>query len=122
MVTRFLQPGTTMAASTKPNRAAPRADASRWQGDASPRKPRVSEDQAKHGQAILPSQALFQGLRCAVLIPCYNEEATVAGVVADFRARMPWAEIHVYDNNSSDATALLAAAAGARVGRESRQG
>jgi hypothetical protein len=122
MLKHFFSREQLMAALTKLNRAATKADASRRPGGAGQRLPRVSEAQAEHGQAILPSQALFRGLRCAVLIPCYNEEATVAGVVADFRVQMPWAEIHVYDNNSSDATALLAVAAGACVGREGRQG
>ena len=51
----------------------------------------------------------------AVLIPCYNEAATVAKVVADYRAALPGATIYVYDNNSTDGTGALAAAAGAVV-------
>lgn len=58
----------------------------------------------------------------AVLIPCYNEAATVAKVVADYRAALPGATIYVYDNNSTDGTGALAAAAGAVVRRESQQG
>ena len=58
----------------------------------------------------------------AVLIPCYNEEKTVAGVVQDFRAQLPDAAIYVYDNNSKDRTAEEAARAGAIVRRETRQG
>ena len=50
-----------------------------------------------------------------VLIPCYNEEQTVAKVVRDFRNALPDAVIYVYDNNSGDATAQKAAAAGALV-------
>ena len=60
--------------------------------------------------------------RIAVLIPCYNEEPTVAKVVADFRAQLPGAAVYVYDNNSTDRTAELAAAAGAVVVPEPRQG
>lgn len=60
--------------------------------------------------------------KIAVLIPCYNEEKTVAKVVADFKAVLPGAVIYVYDNNSSDATAALAAGAGAVVRREYQQG
>ena len=41
----------------------------------------------------------------AVLLPCYNEEHTIAGVVAGFRAALPDAQIYVYDNNSTDFTA-----------------
>jgi hypothetical protein len=44
-------------------------------------------------------------VRIAVLVPCYNEEAAVATVVADFRNSLPTARIFVYDNNSSDRTA-----------------
>ncbi|MGL4239864.1 MAG: glycosyltransferase [Beijerinckiaceae bacterium] len=61
-------------------------------------------------------------MRVAVLIPCYNEEVTVAGVVAGFRAALPDAAIYVYDNNSRDGTVERAAAAGAIVRREPRQG
>ena len=46
--------------------------------------------------------------KVAVLIPCYNEELTVAKVVSDFRAVLPEAEIYVYDNNSTDRTSELA--------------
>lgn len=62
------------------------------------------------------------GQRIAVLIPCFNEETTIAKVIADFRACLPAAAIYVYDNNSSDRTAAVARAAGAQVRREPRQG
>lgn len=58
----------------------------------------------------------------AVLLPCYNEERTIGAVVRGFRAALPGAAIHVYDNNSSDLTAIEARAAGAIVVREPRQG
>jgi GT2 family glycosyltransferase len=58
----------------------------------------------------------------AVLIPCYNEELTVAGVVESFRAELPGATVYVYDNNSTDRTAERARAAGAVVRHEPRQG
>src|SRR6516162_9144442 len=60
--------------------------------------------------------------RIAVLVPCYNEEAAIARVVADFRACLPDAVVYVYDNNSTDRTAEVARAAGATVRRERRQG
>ncbi|ETC98695.1 RfbJ protein [Asaia sp. SF2.1] len=60
--------------------------------------------------------------RVAVLIPCYNEEVTIAGVVRDMRAALPDACIYVYDNNSSDRTVALAKEAGAIVRRERLQG
>jgi glycosyltransferase involved in cell wall biosynthesis len=58
----------------------------------------------------------------AVLIPCHNEAATVAGVVGDFRSYLPGAEIYVYDNASTDDTAALARSAGARVRHEPLRG
>ena len=58
----------------------------------------------------------------AILIPCYNESATVEKVVLDFRTALPEAVIYVYDNNSTDNTAELAAAAGAVVRHEYQQG
>jgi glycosyltransferase involved in cell wall biosynthesis len=60
--------------------------------------------------------------RVAVLVPCFNEEAAVANVVADFRRALPSAEIFVYDNNSSDRTIAVAREAGAEVRSERRQG
>jgi glycosyltransferase involved in cell wall biosynthesis len=60
--------------------------------------------------------------RVAVIIPCYNEAVAIPMVVADFRAALPGAAIYVYDNNSSDGTAEVAAAAGAQVRREMLQG
>ena len=60
--------------------------------------------------------------RIAVLVPCYNEEAAIGKVVADFRAALPQAAIYVYDNNSTDRTVEVAMAAGAVVRREQHQG
>ena len=54
----------------------------------------------------------------SILIPCHNEEAAIATVVADFRAVLPDAVIYVYDNNSTDRTAEVALAAGAIVRTE----
>jgi glycosyltransferase involved in cell wall biosynthesis len=58
----------------------------------------------------------------AVLVPCFNESAAIAKVVADFRAALPRATVYVYDNNSTDDTAAIAASAGAEVRRETRRG
>jgi glycosyltransferase involved in cell wall biosynthesis len=60
--------------------------------------------------------------RIAVLIPCFNEQSTVADVVNDFRRVLPAAIVYVYDNNSTDSTRELAANAGAIVRSESLQG
>jgi glycosyltransferase involved in cell wall biosynthesis len=61
-------------------------------------------------------------IRIAVLIPCYNEEAAIAQVVAGFRDALPMAEVYVYDNNSSDRTIEIARGAGAQVRSERHQG
>lgn len=53
--------------------------------------------------------------RIAVLVPCFNEAATIAQVVAAFARALPEAAIWVFDNNSTDDTAAIAEAAGARV-------
>jgi glycosyltransferase involved in cell wall biosynthesis len=58
----------------------------------------------------------------AVLVPCYNEQGTIADVVTGFRAALPGATIYVYDNNSTDRTAEAARQAGAVVRREIHQG
>jgi glycosyltransferase involved in cell wall biosynthesis len=60
--------------------------------------------------------------KIAVVIPCYNEEATVAKVVGDFRAQFLNARIVVIDNNSSDQTRVKALEAGADVFFEKKQG
>lgn len=60
--------------------------------------------------------------KIAVLIPCYNEEQTIAKVVGDVRKTLPEAVVYVYDNNSTDSTARLAAEQGAVVRREYKQG
>ena len=64
----------------------------------------------------------YQNLKIAVILPCYNEELTIAQVVAEFSAALPEAEIVVCDNNSSDRTAEIARAAGATVLFEAYQG
>jgi len=62
------------------------------------------------------------GQRVAVLVPCFNEEATIGKVIGDFRAALPKATVYVYDNNSTDRTVEIARAAGALVRRELHQG
>ena len=69
-----------------------------------------------------PAAAAVTGEQVAVVVPCHDEEATVAQVVAGFRTALPGATIVVADNNSTDRTAEKAAAAGARVVFEPRPG
>ena len=66
--------------------------------------------------------ALPAGVRIAVLLPCYNEAGAIAQTVAEFRTALPQAAIYVYDNNSSDGSREIAAAAGAIVRQVRQQG
>lgn len=78
-----------------------------------------SQEQSKIGER----HKNYSGFdKIAVLIPCYNEEKTVAKVVSDFKRALPEAVIYVYNNNSTDRTAELAAEAGAIVRNEYMQG
>jgi len=77
---------------------------------------------AEPGPLPVPLLGQPAGPRVAVLIPCFNEEATVGKVVADFRGSLPDARVYVYDNNSRDRTALEARAAGAVVRHEALPG
>jgi glycosyltransferase involved in cell wall biosynthesis len=81
----------------------------------------MAEALAQFAQTEYPQAETAQP-RVAVLVPCFNEEAAVAAVVADFRKALPSADIYVYDNNSSDRTKAVAAEAGAEVRSERRQG
>src|SRR3978361_1494360 len=81
----------------------------------------MAEALAQFAQQEFPQAEPVQ-LRIAVLVPCFNEEAAVATVVADFRKSLPTAEIFVYDNNSSDRTVAVAREAGAQGRSERRQG
>lgn len=65
---------------------------------------------------------MIQSVNVAVLIPCFNEEVTIAKTVLDFKKALPEAIVYVYDNNSSDRTAEVARAAGAVVRHEAQQG
>ncbi len=58
----------------------------------------------------------------AVLIPCHNEEQTIAKVIQSFRQAIPGSSIYVYDNNSTDGTYAVATRNGATVYREPLQG
>lgn len=68
------------------------------------------------------SNDIQQKTQIAVLIPCYNEEATVANVVASFRKSLPFSTVYVFDNNSTDNSRKHAAEAGAIVIEEPSQG
>jgi len=76
---------------------------------------------AFEGQDKEPKPALTRP-RVAVVLPCHNEAASIARVVAEFRAALPHARVIVFDNASTDATAAIAAEAGAEVCFEPRPG
>jgi len=65
---------------------------------------------------------VYKGNRITVIIPCLNEETTIAKVVGDFKRVLPSAETIVFDNGSTDRTAQFAAQAGAEVITEKRRG
>ncbi|MGB3627358.1 MAG: glycosyltransferase [Henriciella sp.] len=77
----------------------------------------VSHGAFNPGQQNAPAE-----VRIAVVLPCYNEAATIAAVIDSFRQSLPAADIYVFDNNSTDATADIARRAGAIVRTETRQG
>lgn len=65
---------------------------------------------------------MVEDVQIAVLVPCHNEAASIRAVIDGFRLSLPNAAIHVYDNNSTDDTAVIAAKAGAIVRHERRKG
>ena len=71
---------------------------------------------------VMDKEIFFSSLDVAVLIPCYNEEATITKVINDFRLAIPSALIYVYDNSSTDKTAEIATKAGAIVRTEPSKG
>lgn len=70
----------------------------------------------------VPAAATAVSPRIAVLVPCYNEEASIRQVVLDFKRYLPDCVVYVYDNNSKDRTVAIATEAGALVRREPLQG
>jgi glycosyltransferase involved in cell wall biosynthesis len=55
--------------------------------------------------------------RVSVLIPAYNEETTIAGLIDKVRSSGNWREVIVVDDGSTDRTHEVAGQAGARVVR-----
>jgi glycosyltransferase involved in cell wall biosynthesis len=64
----------------------------------------------------------FSNARIAVLVPCYNEAATIAAIIRDFNRYLPAAQVYVFDNNSTDDTVRIARDAGATVRHVAAQG
>ena len=65
---------------------------------------------------------MHNGKSVSVIVPAYNEEATIREVVRDFLGHESVDEVLVVDNNCKDRTAEIAADAGARVVEESEPG
>jgi glycosyltransferase involved in cell wall biosynthesis len=59
---------------------------------------------------------------CIVLVPAYNEEKSIALTLTEIKVHIPGAYVLVIDNNSTDQTASIAIAAGAKVFFEPQKG
>lgn len=70
-----------------------------------------------YNRAMEPNapEARIAPYRVAVVIPCLDEERTIAKVVEDMKGALPGAEIFVFDNGSTDRTAEIARRSGATV-------
>ena len=60
--------------------------------------------------------------KVVILIPCLNEEHSIAKVIQDFKARIPEAEVIVFDNGSTDRSVEIATTEGAKIYHEKRRG
>jgi glycosyltransferase involved in cell wall biosynthesis len=81
------------------------------------------DDQAlEQGDPGTADSLMDQRFKIAVIIPCFNEEQSIAEVVRGFKTALPSARIYVFDNNSTDKSATVARAAGALIRRETLQG
>lgn len=50
----------------------------------------------------------YKNPKIALLLPCLNEELTLAKVIRDFRKAVPGIEVYVFDNGSTDRSAEIA--------------
>jgi len=83
--------------------------------------PKLDQIREQIGE-MFPQVSWVRGRSIAVLLPCYNEAASIGDVVQAFRRALPAAQIYVYDNNSTDGTSTAAKKAGAVVRTERYQG
>lgn len=58
---------------------------------------------------------MYKNHRVALIVPCFNEEATIGKVIRDFRAALPNMPCYVFDNSSTDRTSEVAQTSGAEV-------
>ncbi|MET8277941.1 glycosyltransferase family 2 protein [Micromonospora sp. NPDC005174] len=60
---------------------------------------------------------MVNGKRVLIIIPALNESGSIADVVGEVRGELPGVDVLVVDDGSTDRTAAVAAAAGARVAK-----
>jgi glycosyltransferase involved in cell wall biosynthesis len=58
-----------------------------------------------------------QGLRVLVIVPAWNEQASISQTLREIHECVPWADLLVVDDGSADRTAEVAASVGAAVCR-----
>jgi glycosyltransferase involved in cell wall biosynthesis len=60
---------------------------------------------------------MINGKRVLIIMPAWNESASIADVLAELKGELPGVEVLVVDDGSTDDTAAKARAAGAHVAR-----
>jgi glycosyltransferase involved in cell wall biosynthesis len=68
-----------------------------------------------HSSGSTIPQVVPDGSACLAIVPAYNEEATLPGVLESLRRHAPDFDVVVIDDGSTDRTAQLAAESGADV-------
>src|SRR3954453_756684 len=81
----------------------------------SPRDERSRAFTAGHRTGAEPPASSIPLIRALVIIPALNEAATLPAVLEQLRREVPWADVVVVDDGSSDATVEVAKAGGATV-------
>lgn len=92
-------------------------DRAKWQADEAARGD-IGDRPAEAIGPMSDCDSFVAKLEVAVLIPCFNEEQSIARVIDGFRRALPTSRIFVYDNCSTDGTSIVARAAGAIVRAE----
>jgi glycosyltransferase involved in cell wall biosynthesis len=76
---------------------------------------RFKREVAAHETMIPAYASSSERSSCLAVVPAYNEEATVGAVVTALHEKTPQLDVLVIDDGSTDATAVCAERAGARV-------
>ena len=58
---------------------------------------------------------MYRNNKIALVVPCFNEAAAISDVIVNFKRVLPSIEIFVFDNGSTDDTALIAKQNGVNV-------